>query len=81
MVQIYSASKSGIPIGRVEDYNNTNPSRAIRAFRETSYSPAMTASPQKYLNFASAIYGEGPYSLLRPNQTSDILAKNIDVMA
>ncbi len=81
MVQIYSNSNSGIPIGRVADYNNTNPSRAITSFRNLSaaHNP-LTINPQRN-DFASAVYGDGPYSLTMPNQASDILALNIDYIA
>lgn len=82
MAQIYTTSNSGIPVGRVADYNNTNPSRAITRFREISTSPnPMTISSEKHSDFASAIYGNGPYSLVCPNQTSDILAQNLDFIA
>ena len=32
-------------------------------------------------NFAQAIYGDGPYSLLRPNNTTESRAVNIDYVA
>lgn len=82
MVQIYSTSNSGIPIGRVADYNNTDSSRTITKFRELTPSQnPLSISLKKQPNFASAIYGNGPYSLLHPNQTSEILAQNIDFIA
>ena len=81
MVQIYSNSNSGIPIGRVADYNNTNPSRAITSFRNLAKATnPVTINPQRN-DFASAVYGDGPYSLTMPNQASDILALNIDYIA
>lgn len=78
---IYSGSNTTLPIGRVEDYNNTNPSRGVAIYRtlQTSGTP-MSFSPHS-TQFAQTIYGDGPYSLLRPNSTSDVLAQNIDLMA
>ena len=32
-------------------------------------------------DFAYAVYGDGPYNLNMPNQSSDILALNIDYIA
>ena len=81
---IYSGSNTTLPIGRVEDYNNTNPSRSVAIYRtlQTSGTP-MSFSPEIKHNtqFAQTIYGDSPYSLLRPNSISDVLAQNIDLMA
>lgn len=81
---IYSGSNTTLPIGRVEDYNNTNPSRGVAIYRtlQTSGTP-MSFPPEVKHNtqFAQTIYGDGPYSLLRPNSTSNVLAQNIDLMA
>lgn len=81
---IYSGSNTTLPIGRVEDYNNTNPSRSVAIYRtlQTSGTP-MSFSPEVKHNtqFAKSIYNDGHYSLLRPNSTSNVLAQNIDLMA
>lgn len=44
---IYSGSNTTLPIGRVEDYNNTNPSRSVAIYRtlQTSGTP-MSFSPE-----------------------------------
>ena len=83
MVHIYTGSNTTAPIGRIEDYNNTNPSRGVAVYRTLSANsnqqPAAEARHQT--QFAQIVYGNGPYNLLRPNATSEILAQNIDVMA
>jgi len=82
MVQVYSTQNSGIPIGRVADYNNTSPARAISLYRKLNqYQPGINTTNFNQNSFANAIYGNGPFNLLRPNSTSDILAQNIDYMA
>jgi hypothetical protein len=84
MVYIYSSSNTTSPVGRVEDYNNTNPTSGVKMYKTlatssnlgAAYFPAQTQS-----DFARLIYGNSPYSLLHPNVTSDILAKNTDYIA
>lgn len=84
MVYVYSGSNSTAPIGKVMDYNNTDPSRGIKLYRLMSAaSNPLTVQASNYntSDFAQAIYGDGPYSLLRPNAISEHLANNIDLLA
>ncbi len=81
---IYSGSNTTAPIGKVTDYNNTNPSKAVALYRLHSPNP-LTVNASGYntqsTGFAQAIYGDGSYSLLHPNSTTDYVANNIDVLA
>ncbi len=84
MGYINTSSNTTMPIGSIQDYNNTNPSKGVAAYRVlTAANPNTFTSFQakQKSGFASAIYGNGPYSLLRPNSTSEVLARNIDLMA
>lgn len=84
MVKIYTGSNTTMPIGRIQDFNNTNPSKGVAAYRNlTAFNPQSFTSYHTHQksSFASAIYGNGPYSLSCPNVTSEILAKNIDFIA
>lgn len=85
MVNIYSASNTSLPIGKVMDYNNTNPSRRVALYRVAPERFSQPAPIEQYNqqpnSFARAIYGDGPYSLLCPNSTTEILAQNIDLLA
>jgi hypothetical protein len=84
MVHVYSSSNTTLPIGRVADYNNTNPSRAVKMYRTLSTGTNLGAAyfpKQTQSDFARLIYGNRPYSLLHPNVTSDTLAKNTDYIA
>lgn len=83
MYNIVTSSNTTLPVGMVQDYNNTDPSLAVTTYRtETSASPmpAYTTEPKEG-SFAQAIYGDGPYSLNHPNSTSDVLCQNIDYIA
>lgn len=86
MGYIYSGSNTTMPIGKVMDYNNTNPSKGVALYRilTTDYEPHLPvsqASSGHSTSFANAIYGGGPYSLLHPNSTTEYLAQNIDTLA
>lgn len=84
MVNIYSTSNSSLPIGKVMDYNNTNPSRNVALYRVAAERFPQTApivEQNQQNSFAQAIYGDGPYSLLCPNATTEFLAQNIDLLA
>ncbi len=84
MVQVYTSSNTTMPIGRVEDFNNTNPSKVMTRYRiltgQTVGGSIVTGKTSHHTDFSRAIYGDGPYSLLRPNSTSDTLAQHIDLM-
>lgn len=82
MLYVSNASNSGVPIGRVEYYNNTNPASYVSKYRSltgTNLQATQYKTPQN--EFSQAFYGTGPYSLNHPNQTSDVLARNIDFVA
>lgn len=39
------------------------------------------ASRETLTDFASAFYGDGPYSLEHPNNTTELVAQNVDYLA
>ncbi|MBQ8460479.1 hypothetical protein IJ541_10315 [bacterium] len=83
MVHIYTGSNTTVPVGMVMDYNNTNPSRGILLYRSlrpdfSNFSPQFNYSNN---SFAQAIYRNGPYSLLHPNNTTSLVAQNQDYLA
>lgn len=83
MVEFYSKSNMTLPIGM--NYNNSDTGiSAVKTYRAiaTSSNP-MTYMPEEThtTDFAQAIYGNGPYSLLRPNSASDVLCLNLDLIA
>lgn len=86
MGYIYSGSNTTSPIGKVMDYNNTNPSRGVAIYRllgsENTVSTSRYSVNRDFSNeFSNAIYGDGPYSLLHPNSTTEMVANNIDTIA
>ncbi len=84
MVNVYTGSNTTIPIGMIQDYNNTNPSRAVNLYRTLATSPnpsSFHAEKTHASDFAQAIYGDGPYSLLFPNNKSEVRALNVDYIA
>ena len=84
MNSIVTSSNTTLPVGMVSDYNNTNASVAVKTYRLETSKGAETYAPTRGgndMSFAQAVYGDGPYSLARPNSTSEILAQNIDLIA
>lgn len=83
MLNITTSSNTTLPVGMIQNYNNTDASLAVKTYRiETSSNPmTFQAEPTPQNSFAQAIYGDGPYSLNRPNSTSDVLCQNIDYIA
>lgn len=85
MVYVYSGSNTTSPIGKVMDYNNTNPSRSVGIYRLLSSNKmsyiSNTESADFSSNFASAIYGDGPYSLSHPNMSTELVARRFDALA
>lgn len=86
MVYVYSGSNTSSPIGKVMDYNNTNPSRSVGIYRMLSAGPVTSfvsnnGQTDFSSDFAGAIYGNGPYSLLHPNSTTQEVANHIDTLA
>ena len=83
MVHVYTGSNTTAPIGIIEDYNNTNPSRGVAIYRTLSANfnwQPMTESRQQ-TQFAKLIYGDGPYSLHHPNVQSEVKAQTYDYLA
>ena len=63
---------------------NTNTSRGINQYRpiETSPNPSSFHAEKFHASsFAQAIYGDGPYSLLFPNNKTETRAVNVDYIA
>lgn len=86
MGYVYSGSNTTSPIGKVMDYNNTNPSKSVAVYRMLGSDISVSTGRQNVNNdfsneFSNAIYGNGPYSLLHPNLTTDMVANNIDTIA
>ena len=86
MAYIYSASNSTMPVGKVMDYNNTNPSRGIAFYRLLSetHNPLNVQTKTfeaSSFSFADAIYSGGPYSLLHPNANNSFRANVVDYLA
>ena len=85
MGYIYSGSNTTLPIGKVMDYNNTNPASGVAAYRMLGPTIAVSSAyPEKSgfsENFSLAIYGEGPYRLLHPNSLTNEVANNLDLLA
>lgn len=84
MVSVNSNYNMTSPIGITQEKNGTNTTGVVGMYGKlaTSSNPS-TFKAENYhsTDFAKAIYGDGPYSLLRPNHTSDITAVNIDFVA
>ncbi len=85
MVYVYSGSNTMAPIGKVMDYNNTNPSRSVGIYRLLSSNKLSFISNSNQTdfssNFANAIYGDGPYSLNHPNMSTEHVAMRFDALA
>lgn len=85
MGYIYSGSNTTSPIGKVMDYNNTNPSKGVAVYRLLSVnspsSATVSSRSESVSDFSQAIYAKGPYSLLHPNSTTDDVAKRLDLLA
>ena len=52
---------------------------SLKAISHEDFGPR--ASQEFKTDFASAFYGDGPYSLEHPNNTTEILAQNVDYLA
>ena len=55
-------------------------SGAVKGLPETDYNEQKTLTKASG-NFTSAIYGNGPYSLEHPNNTTDVVAQMCDYLA
>lgn len=78
MVDNYTSSKMTVPPGLTNEYVNTGLRAAgMRGTLPTAPNPT-SFQPD---DFASAIYQNGPYSLLRPNNTTDLVAVVLDYSA
>ena len=81
MVNVYTAEKA--VAGGALQYNSK-----IGFPKDLNYLEKIsTTNPVRYSagdhdnGFAKAVYGNGPYSLIRPNNASDVLAVFIDYSA
>ena len=82
MVNFYAGTNMTPPIGI--GTNDTNSLRAINMYRTLRTSPnpsSFHAEKTHASNFAQAIYGDGPYSLMCPNNTTETKAVNLDYIA
>ena len=72
MVGIYSSTNNGLESsGKVSYWNLAKSTNPIKLHTNTL----------SQNNFANAVYGDGPHSLLRPACASDILAQNLDIIS
>ncbi len=81
MVYVYSGSNSTSPIGKVMDYNNTNPSSKVTLYRILSQYKTPQLITMIDNEFSNAFCRNSGYSLEHPNVTGDELAQNIDLLA
>lgn len=85
MVQVYSAANVNAPIGKISDCNNTSLSANVALYRilnpdNNLFLPSFGSTAFNN-DFAQAIYGDGPYTLLHPNSTTEFRAQNVDILA
>ena len=78
MVDTYTSSKMTVPSGLINGYNNVG----LRSVGMHGTLPT-TSNPTSFQpdDFSGAIYRDGPYSLLHPNNTTDERAVNLDFIA
>ena len=83
MVSFYSATQLPTNIGITPELNNGGSSIAkmYKTLAKSSNPASFNAENYHTTDFAKAIYGDGPYNLLRPNHTSETNAVNIDFVA
>lgn len=80
MVSIYSNPKSASIQPEYSGYNYRQTS--VQALGKSLQYPALTRFDNNYsTEFARIIYGDGPYSLVRPNNTTDYRAVYFDYSA
>lgn len=81
MTNIYSTR----PTNLGANYPNANSSGSIALYKILGSKSEITTSGSTQAgfsdNFAQAIYANGPYSLLTPNNTTEQVAQNIDFLA
>lgn len=80
MVNVYSASNMTSPLAM--NYGSMHHAKGVALYR---FDPAQmqTATRQERASndFAYAIYGDGPYSLLCPNETTEFVGQRFDALA
>lgn len=82
MGHFYTTSNTTVPIGKVMDYNNTNPAGRVALYRLSSNGVLRNPLRGDFSgSFAQAVYGDSSYSLTCPNVRSDVVAQNIDYIA
>ena len=61
---------------------HTGQSSSVEKLRTISPEEFGTQASQEFrTDFASAFYGDGPYSLEHPNNTTELVAQNVDYLA
>jgi len=83
MENIYSNYGASMRVSVPSEFSTGSSSAVSKKFVTESPNPAhfTTIDENPRTEFASAVYGDGPYSLLCPNAKSDILAQNVDYLA
>ncbi len=81
MVNVYSASNMMSPLKMNYGYNPQSKGVALYRFADTEI--VGSGSPQAGFSqsFVQAIYGDGPYSLLCPNETTEFVGRRFDALA
>ena len=61
---------------------HTGQSPSVEKLRVISPEDFGTRTSQEYIaDFTTAFYGDGPYSLEHPNNTTELVAQNVDYLA
>ncbi len=81
MVSFDAKSAITTPTGLYSGTEGSAVAKFYRTLATSSNPSSFRAENYRTTDFARAVYGDGPYSLLRPNNTSDIKAINIDYVA
>ena len=80
MVNIYSASNMTSPLSM--NYGNRHQTKGVALYRFAPSMSQFSAQQERTSNdFAYAIYGNGPYSLLCPNETTEFVGQYFDALA
>lgn len=81
MVSFNAKSTTTPPIGLYQNIDGFSAAKFYKTLATSSNPATFEAKNYQSTDFARAVYGDGPYSLLRPNNTSDVKALNIDYVA
>lgn len=81
MVNVYTAEKA-VAGGALQYSSKINfPKESNFLEKISTTNPVKYSAETSHNDFAQAVYGNGPYSLVRPNNASDVLAVFIDYSA